>query len=136
VAVNEAEAWLEAPAEGEGLGWQRATSEIEPVSEAEVDARFARCDKAFFVWKALQALTARGEAVCHEKVQRWLDYNTLGGITVSARHYRRVKRQFLSFGTYWAPAVDPEEYGALMTARHKILHTARCQGDQQCQSFR
>ena len=106
-ATNEAEAFEKAQAKAWGLGiieyldWMRdelnveATSDIEPVSEAELVApRFELSDKASCVWAALQALTAQGFILSHQNVQQWLALNTLGGMTVSPRHYRRIKRLF------------------------------------------
>jgi hypothetical protein len=105
-AANEAEAFEKAQVKAEGLGvidyldWVRdelnvqATSEIEPVSEAELVApRLELSDKASVIWEALQALTAHGVVLSHKNVQHWLAINTIGG-TVSPRHYRRIKRLF------------------------------------------
>jgi hypothetical protein len=56
--------------------------------------------KAYFIWIALEALTAQGAIFSHQNVQQWLALNTAGapgtypGITVSPRHYRRIKRLF------------------------------------------
>ncbi len=106
-AANEAEAFERAQAKAEGLGvidyldWVRdelnveATSEIEPVSDTELVApRLELSDKASLIWEALQALTARGAILSHQNVQQWIAHNTLGGVTVSPRHYRRIKRLF------------------------------------------
>jgi hypothetical protein len=106
-AANEAEAFKKAQVKAEGLGvidfldWERdelnvqATSEIEPVSEAELVApRLELSDRASCVWAALQALTVLGFTLSHQNVQQWLAFNTPSGMTVSSRHYRRVKRLF------------------------------------------
>jgi hypothetical protein len=72
----------------------QATAEIDRVSEAELVApRLPLSGKASFIWRALRELTTQGVIFSHQNVQQWLTLNTLG-VTVSPRHYRRIKRLF------------------------------------------
>jgi hypothetical protein len=83
------------PAEERNEPNVRATSAIEPVSGAELVAPpLPHSDKATFILVALRALTKQGVMLSHQNVQQWLALNTLGGMTVSPRHYRRIKRLF------------------------------------------
>jgi hypothetical protein len=73
----------------------QATSKIDQVSEAElVTPPLMLTGKAYFLWAALEALTAQGVILSYKNVQQWLALDTLGETTVSPRHYRRIKRLF------------------------------------------
>jgi hypothetical protein len=109
-ATIETEAFENAQAKAYGLDvidhldWVReelnvqATAEIDQVSEVQFfSPRLPSSDKATFIWVALRALTAQGVILSHHNVQQWIALNR-NGVTVSPRHYRRIKRLFCKQG--------------------------------------